>query len=51
MRRTLEEAVRLLAVSGGNEEEISHCIWELSEIVPTIEAMQMAVREGGYSGE
>jgi|HubBroStandDraft_5_1064220.scaffolds.fasta_scaffold1176333_2 mannitol/fructose-specific phosphotransferase system IIA component (Ntr-type) len=47
MRRTIEEAARLLAVRCPNEtdEEIEYCLWELSEIVPTIEAMQMAVRE------
>jgi hypothetical protein len=52
MRRTIEEAARLLAVrtpdySDNSEayEETEHCLWELSEIVATIEAMQMAVRE------
>ena len=47
MRRTIEEAARLLAVNAPSDtdEEIEHCLWELSEIVSTIEAMQHAVRE------
>ena len=49
MRRTIEEAARLLAVNAPSDtdEEIEHCLWELSEIVSTIEAMQHAVREAG----
>ena len=47
MRRTLEEAARLIALSNPahDDETIEACVWELSEIIPTIEAMQMAVRE------
>jgi mannitol/fructose-specific phosphotransferase system IIA component (Ntr-type) len=49
MRRTLEEAARLLAISGGDEDDIAACIWELSEITPTIEALQFAVREAAIT--
>jgi mannitol/fructose-specific phosphotransferase system IIA component (Ntr-type) len=47
MRRTIEEAARLLAVNAPSDTDdtVEHCLWELSEIVATIEAMQFAVRE------
>ena len=49
MRRTIEEAARLLAIISTPETDgdVEHCLWELSEIVSTIEAMQFAVREAG----
>ena len=43
MRRTLNEAVRIITDS--LDQEASMNIAELEAIIPTIEAMQMAVRE------
>lgn len=52
MRRTLEEAKRLLDPASTDPSDVEDdklaCIGELDEIIPTIEALQFAVRGGQH---